>query len=349
MTKRVKEYRRLPGRSGNLVGYSTLWLGPDHLLSLTRTSFSEQYKRFYFRDVQSITIRKTDRRMVWSLILGGLTGLFALIATRPNEVAWLLGGMCVVIFFSSFLINWLRGPTCVSHLRTAVQTEKLPSLSRIRTASKVIRTLIPRIEEAQGRLSPEEIQVKAAEMSAAATPSLGHGIPDAKETRQTKHYNGRLHEVAFFVLLLYGFIGFIDILHNHIVITLSGIALFIGVMFLVIIALIKQNDTNLNGDVRTFTWATGVYLWVTILIGQMYNVFISLNDRKAVMSMWEWIETVSVSSYVAPPFLMGFSIFCTLCSVVLAIFGLILLRRSPGDRLDPRSRSVIPSWKSSRT
>ena len=57
------KYRRLPGRGRRKQGlvflaaaHSSLWLGPDHLLSVDRIWMNEEYKRFYFRDVQAITV-----------------------------------------------------------------------------------------------------------------------------------------------------------------------------------------------------------------------------------------------------------------------------------------------------
>lgn len=342
MAKKAKEYRRLPGRSGNLVGYSTLWLGADHLLSLTQTSFSEQCKRFYFRDVQAITLRKTVRGKMWNIILSGLTGLFTLIAMRPNEAAFVLGGMCAVIFFFSFLIHWLRGPTCVSHLRTAVQTEKLPSLSRIRTASKAISILKPRIEEAQGRLTPEEIQAKAAEIPQMAVPPGQHGIGATRTTQQTKYYTGRLHEIAFYLLLLSGLLTGFKIFHNDIAITLVGNAVFLGLVVFVVFALIKQHDTGLRDEVRWVTWGTLGYLFASLYFSLIYFRTISVNAQNPVINMWEMIQELSALSYLDSPFLLAFSIFSIVSTLALGICGIWYLTKSRRAWMVPHPRSVIP-------
>jgi hypothetical protein len=46
-------------------------------------------------------------------------------------------------------VNWLRGPTCICHLKTAVQTENLPSLNRVKNIQKILGMLKPKIEKAQ--------------------------------------------------------------------------------------------------------------------------------------------------------------------------------------------------------
>ena len=68
-------YQRLTysrGRSAFAVAVqsrASLWLGPDHLLCVDTNGYSETYKRFYFRDIQAITIRESARRNVWNSIL----------------------------------------------------------------------------------------------------------------------------------------------------------------------------------------------------------------------------------------------------------------------------------------
>ena len=54
-------YRRLPGRGRTPLGSHSLWIGEDHLLLVELRGFTETYRRFYFRDVQAIILRRTDR------------------------------------------------------------------------------------------------------------------------------------------------------------------------------------------------------------------------------------------------------------------------------------------------
>src|SRR5688572_19920405 len=182
MSKREKEYHKLPGRGNRSQGNwmaavrtsATLWLGKDHLLSIdSMGGYAEDYKRFYFRDIQAIAIRKSNQGRILSLVLvflAGLCGLIALLITDPYwRGFWLvLGGL--FLFF--LLVNSLRGPTCVCHVRTAVQTEQLPSLNRLRTARKVMNVLKPLIEQAQGAVVREELPGRMQELSA-RLPSAG--------------------------------------------------------------------------------------------------------------------------------------------------------------------------------
>jgi len=157
-----REYQRLTrARSRGVVGTASLWLGQDHLLSIDSTGYSEDYKRFYYRDIQAIITRRTNRRQVWSLIMTIPLALFtwgAIGTSLAGEVRWAVFFWIVVgILVLTFLLNLAFGPTVRSYLKTAVQTEELPSLNRLGRAHKAMTRLRPLIIAAQGQLAPEEI------------------------------------------------------------------------------------------------------------------------------------------------------------------------------------------------
>src|SRR5438128_7093956 len=141
-----REYQRLTGwRRARVItltpsGRSSLWLGRDHLLKIESSYYTEEYKRFYFRDIQSITVRKTKRREVRNLILGFLAVpaairvLFNLVVGRASPSAGVVTYLLVVGI--ALAINSVLGSTCTAYIRTAVQTEELPSLSRMPRTQK---------------------------------------------------------------------------------------------------------------------------------------------------------------------------------------------------------------------
>ncbi len=165
-----KEYQRLTqarSRSGFAiasVSRSSLWLGKDHLLCIDSSGYTETYKRFYFRDIQAFTTVATNRRTVWNGVLlvpivlclvGLATNLFSL--PRGEPAAIITWAIFAAIFAVPLLINNILGPACACYLRTAVQIEELPSLSRVRRARKVLDRVRPFIIAVQGGLPPEEI------------------------------------------------------------------------------------------------------------------------------------------------------------------------------------------------
>ena len=101
MTKTPEiKYTRLPGKGLRRQGfvavvrtYCTLWLAKDHILNVDNRVFSEDYKRFYFSDIQAIITQKTNRGKVWNLILMTLIGLFVVIALGSEENIALVFGL----------------------------------------------------------------------------------------------------------------------------------------------------------------------------------------------------------------------------------------------------------------
>ena len=176
MPNEPRLYRRLPGRGASLAHYIRLYQAPDHLLQVSSTGYSELYKRFYFRDIQAITIRKTGWANAWTLFFGLLFfGFFLLgfdLGRAGRTVLWSIAGF----FMACMAVHWMLGPTCVCHIRTAVQTEKLPTLRRVKAARKTINRIKPFIAEAQGQLSAEELMQR---MQPARATSFERASPGA--------------------------------------------------------------------------------------------------------------------------------------------------------------------------
>ena len=154
------KYRKLRGRGATLTHYVKLYLGPDHLLQIFSTGFTETYKRFYFRDIQAITIRKTIAGKVVNGVLGGIAFMFAVLALLTSATAAIILGSIAAFFAVVLGVNVLMGATCACHLRTAVQHEKLPSLRRLGEARRALGRLQPHILAVQGGISDEEIRAR---------------------------------------------------------------------------------------------------------------------------------------------------------------------------------------------
>jgi hypothetical protein len=153
-------------------------LGEDHILKVELTIFSEDYKRFFFRDIQSIVIKTNRRRMVWNIILAALLAIFLLegLLDTAGWSAWAITMMIFATLTAVFLvINNVFGATCDVHIQTAVQADILPPLSRVRRANRVLERLRPLIVQAQGQLPAEEtaqrLRELAAQRSGTVTPT----------------------------------------------------------------------------------------------------------------------------------------------------------------------------------
>jgi len=164
---------------------SSLWLGDDHILFVENSGFTETYKRFYFRDIQTIGLQQTKRGRIWNIILGIFTAIFlAIIITmlpKSSPAHWsgdtIAGGVALgsiwALFVLILMLNVFAGPTCKSFIRTAVQTEEIPSFCRLRQTRKVLAKIRPLIVAAQGQITVEEVSARMQETTTgvAAQPS----------------------------------------------------------------------------------------------------------------------------------------------------------------------------------
>jgi hypothetical protein len=143
-----------------------LWQGEEHLLFVEWDGSREYYKRFPYRDIQAFIVQRTNEGRIISAILAAVVLIFGALALAAGDPGGRIALLVVAGFFGLLLLGHaLSGPTCKGFIRTAVQLEELPSLTRLRRFRKVLERLRPLIEAAQGQLASEEIQARMQEAS----------------------------------------------------------------------------------------------------------------------------------------------------------------------------------------
>ncbi|MBK8475618.1 MAG: hypothetical protein IPL39_04720 [Opitutaceae bacterium] len=156
MARTARFYQRLTRSRSGIGSYTSLWLGPDHLLLVTSSGYSESYQRFYFRDIQCLVAADSIRYGVFNAVFGtilGFCGIAAAIAASSTGVSpWILLFLLPALLL--LLWNLYLGRTCKVTLMSGVQSVVLPPLSRFRRTRKVFARLVPLIEAAQAALTP---------------------------------------------------------------------------------------------------------------------------------------------------------------------------------------------------
>lgn len=350
-------YRKLPGsgRSSSAVlsARHRLWLGPDHVLAVCNQGYSEEYKRFQFKDIQAISLRKTAAGWITNVLLACAAGFFAGLAFYTwargwDEVGvWILGGVGGA-FGLGLLTNTLLGPTCVCTLRTAVQTERLYSLPRFRTAQRAIRRIREAVEAVQGALPAELID---AEVAAAAAAGTVTAVPLAATTatrRGLKPYRSRAHAVLFSILL-------VDVVHSafqffwqSVVMYILSMLILLGLLASMVVALIRQSDTDLDPGVKRWTWATMGYVMAAYVLNTVVlYIFMGLSGPGMGDSsgMWGVMEAIwKTSPFDSIPILIML-LFSILGSGVFGALGwarLAAFRRRRRDSPPPAGTPPLP-------
>lgn len=165
-------YQRL-SRSYSWTGPTLLWAAEDHLLVAHSVGWAEVYKRFFLHDIEAIIIRKTALGAFYNGAWAALALFFALIAAQMASLAGPLVWSIPAVFVVGLLVNTAVGPTCECHIRTAVQTERIAALKRLRAARRTMHRVRPLIARAQGELTPARIHADLAGLQT----TIGHAPP----------------------------------------------------------------------------------------------------------------------------------------------------------------------------
>lgn len=180
----------------------SLYAAADHLLLRVSSGFVETYRRFYFVDIEAITVRTTVRGIVWNVVLG--LGLCASVGVMPmNPGPHVVSGFFAVIFTLLLILNIALGKTCATQLQTRVQKRALP-LRRLRKALRVVAQLSGKIEMAQAEIA---LATPAQTQSPAQTPVIAvpaSSMPPPLPGEKPVAGRGWLHAVVFAFLMLGG-------------------------------------------------------------------------------------------------------------------------------------------------
>jgi hypothetical protein len=347
--KRRGEYIRLPGKGPRKGGTAlvirttaTLWLGGDHLLCRDSMGYAEDLKRFYYRDIQAIVATLTNRRAVWN----GIFMTCCLLAGALSVGSYLYGGgwplpfffFWACLFFVLAVINQLRGPACKCQLRTAVSVEDLPSLRRKKVAEKAIALIRARVERAQGKLMPEEIEGRVPERR--PSPAVKAVRPERGEP--SADYGGRYHALLFFLLLACAVIYALDMCYESVFVTACAGACSAGITVVTVAALARQRGSAVSRELRGITWTAMAYVCITYLLGYMLLTFAAIQNPAAMGQQWEILKTLSTISPLDNLFFMVSYIFCIASSLVIGLLGIMSFRRFRSEW----SKSLIPGHPS---
>lgn len=155
-------------RVGSLVGATKWYLSDDCLLSAKHVMYAVEYRRFYLRDIESITVWPNRLWLLRPMIPGSLFGVAAAMLwywanPTAGEIAVGAGVLCVAVELA-------LGSTAKSCIRTTGVTVNLPIVKRTRRAPRVLAEIDAAIHAARGSaIEPASISVSAPQPAAPPT------------------------------------------------------------------------------------------------------------------------------------------------------------------------------------
>ena len=172
MAPRKAGYRRI--HDGHLLAQNrSIYAGPDHLLMVARDGSTEQYRRYYYRDIQGIVIHQTRMRILYMILPCGLALPFIAVMLLDSSVG--LFWMILVALITAW--NIYLGPTCDCYLQTQTFVQRLWTVNRVRRASRVVRRLGGLVGPAQADLA-QAAEVRRQELLA-VPPAPAPAAPGA--------------------------------------------------------------------------------------------------------------------------------------------------------------------------
>jgi hypothetical protein len=182
-----ERYRRLPGRRRGFLFGSSVWLGPDHLLLVKSARFREEYKRFYFRDVQAIVTANAPRFhistravLIWVLLWAISTGLSVLHLRGMTPASHATVFLLVTVILIFVWAYQSAKCSCRCRIYTAVSSEELPSVYRTWTARRFLEKVEPHLTQAQGVIEGDWAEaVEDKQIGPLPEGRVGLNMPDA--------------------------------------------------------------------------------------------------------------------------------------------------------------------------
>ena len=342
------QYKRLPGtgvrREGNAVittrrMVSRLWLGPDHLLCAERSWCVETYKRFDYRDIQALIVRRTNKASVTTGVLATLALLGILFALMTGEYGRWIWGTVGATFAIFCIINAARGGSCVTHLKTAVQLEELPAWARLPNARRGIALLRERALEAQGNL-PEGELVSRFEtlLSEQTTPgaAMAQAQADARNSETAlKPYRGRVHAVLFWLLLVEGLVILWRIPFNSVGAVVVNAIVTTATFGTGVFALLRQHETDLAATLKKLTWAAAAVGAAQLVAGYFYIITFSLRHPTYAYDQWLLWKSMGETNVMEKAGDIILLLVLGGAKVCLGFAGLLRNRRPPASPVPP--------------
>ncbi|MGD9216899.1 MAG: hypothetical protein PVJ84_18955 [Desulfobacteraceae bacterium] len=331
MVKKEQRYRRLPGRPIFSFAGKSLWQGADHLLYVESLFFKERYKRFYYKDIQLLLLKRNTIHWAWTFVWGALALVFGIIAIAVSQAPY-VSGTLLACCLAALLANLIMGPSCTVYLQTAVQVQKLANLRRVRTAGKVMTVIKTLVEERQGAWEEpqnHEAQGTLFQASPASPPDFSGAsvLEKDRESEPKGPYKLLLHQILFGLLIVIGVLGAVQVFLKSLPIGLFEVLLQGAAQIMVIVALVRW-FRHLKGTlIAKFNWMALIFIAVQTIIGYGLYMAVSIRNPEINYHHWAMFKMMFETQMSDHPLALAGNIIFAGGSLLLGAFGLLVVQR----------------------
>jgi hypothetical protein len=332
-----------------------IWMAHDHLLVIEAGAYSEQAKRIYFDDIQTITITPTPtaRKVgTWLSAVGFVLILISILGIliypsldRPSrdtvfqEVG--LSFLVAVCGIISFVMLWLgitrllAMPSCNCVVHTATQAHPVLALSSLRKAEKFVAFIRPYLDSTQGAI-PEERFEQATEPTL-VRPAIATKLGRTSKGDAPKPPLKPLFHWMLFLIQIPGSINGVTMFFIPGTIQ-QNISMFIMAVQLVAIigALVSQARSRCPRELTVLTWA------LVVSIGILFTTWTFIS---AFLQSFNPGTEFDVAVLMGYPAYQGLLVADILICTALGVLGIMRLARGvnmPAPEPPPMAASVAP-------
>jgi hypothetical protein len=311
-------YRKLPGVRRGIFSGASLWLGKDHILHVKNTRFAEDYRRYYFTDIEAIYLQKTPRFLPPpAVVIAVILGLIAIVILSLSRRTAAVGGAWAGLLALSAYAAWLcLFRSCVCSIQTALGTDRLSCLHRISGARAAIEQITNQVLQTQG---PPVEYVPFDEVQADEPPEA---VQQPLRSRET----------------LFGWLTLPFILLSSTLVSKLGVPIperpfqralgaILAAVILAVLALIQGRRDRfgaLRGALLALTLICGLELYALVLVNTYSQPIHFAGSRQAVPFV-----LFARGAHVASVWLSG-------ANMAAAVVTALLLFRNPSIRSNPK-------------
>jgi hypothetical protein len=202
----------------------------------------------------------------------------------------------------------------------------LPSLRRCRRAFKVLARLKPLIEAAQGGLAAETLAPQYDSLLAGANiaPAVPGQVVHLADS-EVQVYRSRIHQILFCALLGAAVVDTLNIFLPNLPVIVLNTLLSALVAIAVLVALVKQHQTDLKPAVRVLTWCAAVYVGLGYLAG--YVIMMAVIPAHGFDgTQWGYLKGLSELKPFETAWWLGVLVTSAAFSGIFGLLGLRMLR-----------------------
>ena len=171
----MSDYKKIYAKRNFLGARETWMLGEDHLLLVKNNGYTENYRRFFFSDIQWIKTAPVRFSLVVMFLLTTvfciLLGMTIYFYFQEDSAEAAVFEITTGVWLVIFLLNYFIGRAGTVTIKTFSEKEIL-KVGTFRKALKLVRKLKPGILRVQGVAAESEILAKLTEREDAGTPRL---------------------------------------------------------------------------------------------------------------------------------------------------------------------------------